>query len=411
MKRLSLLSFILILGGCHSSEPDIKPLVDVTIQRSTVETVPLVVSGPATIFGKSEAKIASRITAPVAKLLVHKGEDVRRGQLLAVLENADLRAQTADAGANVANAQANLQKIQAGLVPTELSQAKADYDARAAAFHYAEQVATRRKELYAQGAIAGREAQLSQADAAQAKANLDAATTRLHLIEQQTGKADVRIAQSALAQANARNQLAAANLGFTEIRSSMNGTITDQTMFPGDMATPNAPMFSVADLSLAVARAQIDADSAVAVKVGQPCSFEFKQSAVSQEPPRTGKITVVNQAVDSARHTIEVWCEIPNADRALKSGIFGSVKVSVGQVRDAVLVPLSAAEFEEGTNKAKVYTVDSKKIAHQRPVQAVVISDERVRILSGLKAGEQVITVGEYGLPDGTAVNPSEVRP
>lgn len=410
MKRYLASALVVFLSGCHSSEPEKKPKVDVQVQQAIAEPFDIVVSGSATIYGKSEAKIASRVTAPVARLLAHKGDAVRKGQLLAVLQNADLAAQAAEAQANVSSARANLQKTSGGLVPTELSQAQADYKSKSAAYELAHRVLTRRQELLAQGAISGREAQTSQADEAQAKANLDAAAAHLKAVTQQTGKSDIQIAESNVAQAHARQQLAAANLSFSEIRSPVDGTVTDQTMFPGDMANPGTPMFSVADLSTSIARAQIPADEALAVKVGQACSFEFHANVLSPQAPRAGKITVVNQAVDPARNTIEVWCEMPNKDQVMKSGIFGEVKIAVGRLDNAVILPTSAVEFEEGTQKAKIYIVDTQKIAHLREVQAIAVDDKRVRIVSGVGVGETIITTGEYGLPDGTPVNPTEVR-
>lgn len=410
MKRLLIFISLIFLSGCHSAEPDKKLTVDVTVQQATLANVSLVVSGPATVFGKSEAKISSRITAPIAKMLVHKGDSIKRGQLMATLDNADLRAQTADAGATVSNAQASLQKIQAGTLPTELSQAQADFDAKAATYTLAQHVYARRKELLSQGAISGREAQISEADEIQAKANYDAAKTRLTLIQQHTSAADLQIAQSTLEEAKARQQFASANLSFTEIRSPLDGSVTDQTMFPGDLANPNLPIFAVADLSSAVARAQIDADQAVNVKVGQVCTLTLRASGPQPAADRIGKVTVVNQAVDQARHTVEVWCEIANRDHSLKSGLFGSVSVAIGQASNAVVVPTSAIEFEEGTNNGKIYVVDNQKVAHLRKVSALTVDDHRVRILNGLNAGETVITSGEYGMPDGTTVNPREVR-
>ncbi|MBS1814700.1 MAG: efflux RND transporter periplasmic adaptor subunit [Acidobacteria bacterium] len=403
-------SSLLLLAGCHSNEPEKKPVVDVKVQRAVATNVPMFISGPATVFGKSEARIAARITAPVKQLFVHKGDTVKKGQLLATLDNADLRAQSADANANLASAQANLQRTQSGTVPTELGQARADFETKAAAYKLAQRVREKRDELLAQGAISGKEAQVSRADEVRAKAEYDAARTKLETTERQTGKADVMMAQSNVAQARARQQLAIANLNFTELRSPSAGTVTEQTMFPGDMAKPDVPIFTVIDLSTAVARAQIDADQASAIATGQSCVFEQKEDPIAGKMQRTGKITVVNQSVDPARHTIEVWCEIPNSDHALKAGIFGSVKIAVGQASGAVVVPSSAVEFEEGTHNAKLYVVDNKNIAHLRKVQAIALDDDRVRVLSGLRAGEMVITTGEYGMPDETQVKPTEVR-
>lgn len=74
-------------------------------------------------------------------------------------------------------------------------------------------------------------------------------------------------------------------------------------MFPGDLAKPDTPVFTVADLSSAVARAQVDADQATKSGSGRSAASRFATPTVQGEE-RFGKVTVVNQAVDQARHTV-----------------------------------------------------------------------------------------------------------
>lgn len=406
MKRIfSFLLPALAVAGCKSGEqPDAKPVVDVSVQRVVATNVPLIVTAPATVFGKTEAQITSRITAVVQQLLVHKGESVRKGQLLVVLDQQDLAAQRLNAAAGVTNAEAALQKTQSGTIPAALTQARGDATAKRAALELAQQVFQKRQQLLRDGAISGRELETSRAQLAQAQADYNASQKNLETLEQHTSADDLRMAQSSAAQAHAQEALASANLSYASLRSPFSGTITEQNVFPGDLANPGSPLLTVIDLSAAVARAQVDADSATSVRVGQRCSFALKQGDTTQ---RFGNITVVNQAVDPARRTVEVWCEIPNADQALKSGLFGSVKIDIGMADNAIVLPASAVEFQEGTTKAKVYTVDAQKVAHVRDVTAEPLDDMHVRVLSGLNAGELVITSGEYGVPDGTQVNPA----
>jgi multidrug efflux pump subunit AcrA (membrane-fusion protein) len=395
----------LCVAGCKSGDQsESKPVVNVSVQRAAAEDVPLLVSAPASVFGKLEARISPRITATVQQLLVHKGETVKKGQLLAVLDQRDLAAQRADAAAAVSSAQAALQRTQAGTIPAQLTQARGDLDAKRAALNLAQKVYERRKDLYAKGAISNRELQTSEADEAQAQANYNAARTNLDVLEKHTSADDLRMAENALAQSKAQESLASANLSFANLRSPFDGTVTEQFLYQGDLASAGSPILTVVDLSSAVAHAEVNADDVMPMKMGQSCSFALNDAGSERS---FGKITVVNQAVDPARRTIEVWCEIPNQDHALKARLFGTVRIEVGTAHQAVVLPSSAVEFQEGTQTAKVYVVDSQNLAHVREVKAVPLDDKRVRILSGLSPGETVITVGEYGLPDGTEVSPT----
>lgn len=404
MKRtLSLLIPMFLIVGCKSGEPaDAKPVVAVSVQHATTSNVPLILTAPATVFGKAEAHITPRITAVVQQMLVHKGQDVSKGQLLVVLNQSDLVAQRADATAGVTNAEASLQKTQSGTIPTALTQARGDANAKSAALSLAQKVVQRREQLFRDGAISGRELDTSKAQLVQAQAEYDASKKNLDALEQHTSADDLRIAQSTLAQSRARESLASANLAFANLRSPFSGTVTDQNAFPGDLANPGSSLLTVDDLSSAVARAQVAAEDAGPVKVGQSCSFGLNKG---NDGEHFGRVTIVNQAVDPARRTIEVWCEIPNADRSLKAGLFGNVRIDVGTATNAIVLPTSAVEFQEGTNKAKIYVVDEQKMAHVRDVTATPLDDSHVRVISGLSAGELVITSGEYGLPDATQVN------
>ena len=407
MKSLLVFSLLCItVAGCRSGDDqDAKVVVNVSVTKAVAKDVPLTVNAPATVFGKDEAHISARITARVQQVLVHEGEAVKAGQMLAVLEQSDLRAQQADAAAAVRSAQAALERMQHATIPLQVTQARGDLAAKKAALNLAQKVYEKRTELLKEGAISARDLETSQAELAQAQANFEAAQMNLEAVEKHTSAEDLQMAQNALAQIKAKEAFAAANLSFSEIRSPFAGTVTDQLVFPGDLANPGTQLFTVADLAMAVARAQVDPDQVSLVKMGQSCAFRPNQDG--EGSVRRGKISVINQAVDPARRTVEVWCQIPNRGGALKSGFFGSVSIEVGTAAHAVVVPLSAIEFQEGTDHGKVYVVDGQHIAHLTQVTAQRLNDQEVRILSGVSAGEVVITTGEYDMPDGTHVSPA----
>ncbi len=375
MRILIACSSILLLIGCaaEKQEPEVKPVVQVKVVKAEVADVPLTVVAPATIYPLQQASIAAKITAPIETLLVTKGDTVRSGQVIARLANRDLVAQRTEA----------LDKARADAASTEAAQAQAQKNLE------------RRQTLYNQGAITAKELLASQTEAAQAKAANDAARRYLDLLQSS--------ASNAAGGSGSQGQTAYLNaqLEFAEIHSPFAGVITEQFMYPGDMAKPDIPIFTLMDLATAVARAQVPADKIASVRRGQSCSFE---STDFPNRRSTGRVSVVSQVVDPARRTVEVWCKIPNPQRILRAGVFGSVTVSVGKAEHAVVMPESAVLFKEGSTQGTAVVVDEKHVAHIREVEANLITGGRVQVVQGIQPGETIVTEGGYGLPEGTDV-------
>ena len=404
----------LLIVGCraHSEEEKVpKPVVEVKTAKAEVTDLELTVRAPANIFPREQANIAARVTARIVKLSARKGDAVAAGQLLAALENHDLIAQRDEAKAAVTDAEANLQKTAAGTVPADIERARGQVATTKAALDQSQKIYDRRKDLYEKGAIPQRDLLLSETELAQAKTTYEVARKSADLLEKQSSDKDIRIAQSRLEQAKAKLAGIIAQLEFTEIRSPFAGVITEQMMFPGDMAKPDAPIFTIMNLSVAVARAQAPEAESRAVRQGQSCGFSPIDQA---EGAFSGRVTTINQAVDPARRTVEIWCEIANppigGQRRLKGGDFGSLAITVGAARRSVVVPVAAVQFAEDGKKGTVMVVDDKNVAHTKEVETGETVGGKVRIVEGLNGGETVIIEGGYGLPDKTEVRNKEEK-
>ncbi len=392
-----------ILAGCshkEESEEKPKPLVSVKTAAAEVTDIPLSVDAPASLFPREQANISARVNAPIRTISVRKGDSVAANQVLATLESRDVAAARQEAQAAVQDAEANLQKIESGTLPTDIEKARGDVENAQATLNQAQKVYDRRSELYKEGAIPGRELLQSETDLAQAKTAYEVARRTLDLLQRQSATKDIAMARSRVEQARARLAAANAQVQYTDLRSPFAGTITDQMQYPGDMAAPGTPTFTIMDVSVMNARAQVPETDAGRIKAGQSCQFKPADNGI---PPVDGKVTVTNRAVDPQRRTVEIWCEIPNGNRGLRANIFGQVAFSVGSTR-GVTVPKSAVLFNEGTRSGTVMVVDAKHIAHQREVDASTVLDDKVQIVKGINPGELVITEGGYGLPDGTEV-------
>jgi HlyD family secretion protein len=403
---------LIVCCKAHSEEEKAtKPVVEVKTAKAEIADLELTVRAPANIFPREQANIAARVTARIVRLNARKGDAVAAGQLLAALENNDLIAQRDEAKAAITDAEANLQKTAAGTIPADIERARGQVATAKAALNQAQKIYDRRKDLFDKGAVPQRDLLLSETELAQAKTAHDVAQKSLDLLEKQSGEKDIRIAQSRLEQAKARLAGIIAQLEFTEIRSPFAGVITEQMMFPGDMAKPDAPIFTVMDLSVAVARAQTPEADSLAVRRGQACGFSAVDRAAGAF---SGRVTTINQAVDPARRTVEIWCEIANPQiggrRELKGGEFGSLAITVGAARRSVVVPVAAVQFAEDGKKGTVMIVDDKNIAHAKEVETGETVGGKTRIVEGLSGGETVIVEGGYGLPDKTEVRNKEEK-
>ena len=391
-----------LLAGCGSKGEDAaRPVVEVKVARAERTDLQIVVRAPATVFPREQANIAPRLTATIRELKARKGDSVRAAQTLGQLENRDLLAQRREAAASVADAEATLEKLSAGTLPSDMERARGQVATTGAALNQARKFYERRKQLFEQGAIPNRDLLVSETELAQARTNHEVARKALELLEGQSRERDLQIARSRVEQARGRLAYIEAQLVFAEIRSPFAGTITEQFLFPGDMAGPDAAIFTVADLSVAVARAQVPEPDAGSIRAGASCSLVPADRPEARLP---GRISVVNQAVDPARRTVEVWCEIPNGNHALRAGVFGALEVLTRNLARVIAVPVAAVQLEEGGRRGTVVVVDSRRKAARREVEIGERAAGRLEIRSGLRGGETVIVEGGYGLPEGTEV-------
>jgi RND family efflux transporter MFP subunit len=116
-----------------------------------------------------------------------------------------------------------------------------------------------------------------------------------------------------------------------------------------------------------------------------------------------GRVTLVSPALDPGSTTIEVWVEASKPDPALRPGMTINLSITAKTVKDAIVVPASAVfKSPEGADIVLLAGADGH--AHVKPVQIGVRALDRTQIVSGIKAGDAVITSGGYALPENTAI-------
>jgi multidrug efflux pump subunit AcrA (membrane-fusion protein) len=388
--------------GCGRQEStEAKPVVEVTTAAAEERDWQASVSGPALLHPRQQASISARIAAPIQELRVTKGDAVRKGQVLAVLVNRDLENARNEAKLAAEQAQTEFEKLSGSTLPGDLQRSQAQVAATQAALNTAQKIYDRREALLKEGAIPQREVLVSQAELASAKSNFDVARKSLELLQKQSSERDLALARNRVEQARARLEQAEAQLAFTVLTSPFDGVVTDQFLYPGDLAKPEAPVFVVMDIGTSIARAQIPASAANDLQAGQKAQFIGKDTGPAAV---WGTVKMVNQAIDRASRTLEVWAEFTSPGKQLRPGAFGTLEIFTGKAAKRVVVPAGAVMFEEGARKGTAMVVDAHNMAHARKVQAGMTRDGWLEITQGIKAGEQVVVEGVYGLPDNTEV-------
>ena len=154
---LATASSIFLLVGCSKEEKEKDPVVTVRVTPAKRATISQTVSAEAVIYPLEQATISPKITAPITEFKVRRGDRVRKGQLLATLENKDLAGQAEASQGQFEQADAGFKTSVDATIPQQLQKAQLDADAAKAAFEAQQRVYDSRKELFQQGALPQRD--------------------------------------------------------------------------------------------------------------------------------------------------------------------------------------------------------------------------------------------------------------
>jgi HlyD family secretion protein len=193
-----------------------------------------------------EADLAFNDSEHIDKILVQEGDHVHKGQLLATLHKARMQAQYAAAEAKVASRKAILARLEAGSRPEEIRQARANTAAAKARLHDAKLTYERNNKLYQKATVSKQIVDDARAALDTARAELDVAEEALALAIEGPRSEDIEEARAMLRVDEAQLALAAEVLNDTELYAPSDGIIRNRILEPGDLATPQTPVFSLA---------------------------------------------------------------------------------------------------------------------------------------------------------------------
>lgn len=393
------IALAMLLGCSSKNEPAPEPLVTVQVATAQRKTIQRVITSNALLYPINQATIVPKISAPIRKFYVNRGSHVQAGQLVAVLDNKDLSAAVVENQGAYEQAQAAYATSTKVNLPAQIQAAELDVKATKQAMEADQAVYQSRLKLYKSGAMARNLMNQSHVAYIQAENQYEIALAKLKALEAIGKQQQMKAAQGQLQSAKGRYLAAQAQYKYSQIRSPISGVVTDRPLYEGEMASAGTPLMTIMDTSHVVARGPVSPQQAVQLHVGDAATISPGESQADVP----GKVTVVSPAVDPNTTTVQIWVEAPNPDGKLKVGSTVQVNVVAQTVKNALVVP-EAALLTDPDGATSVMTVGKDRIAHQTKVKAGIHQNGEVQIVSGLQPGEQVITEGAYGLPDGTKV-------
>ena len=292
--------------------------------------------------------VRTQVAGTVRNLRVDRGSDVRRGQVLAVIEAAGVQSQATGARAQVAAAEA--------------------------AVALAQQRLEGARKLRAAGAM-------SQIDFRSAEASFEAAQAQLA-----AAKAQAATAGEAAARAT--------------INAPITGSVSTRQVEDGEAVGSNDELLTIVDTRVLELAGQVGIEDAQRVRVGQQVVFTLDANPGQEY---RGRVTRVDPRADPGTRQVGVYVQLPNPNGRIIAGQFGRGRVLTETAARGIAIPETAVR-DTGT-AAHVFVVDDGRLA-KRQVSLGARDESRglVTVTSGLREGERVLASPAPGTAEGTAV-------
>ncbi len=338
------------LSGCSNGRRT-EPVAPETVSNISVivaerTTQPDWLEAVGTVQSEQTSQISSQTIGKIVEIRAREGDRVQSGQVLAIIDDAQLRSAVEQATAVLNSAE------------KEVSAADSD-------LALAETTLKRYEQLYAKRSVSPQEFDEIKARSQSAEARRDMA---------RAGQAQ---AKAALAQART-------TLGYTQIRAPFSGVVSEKKADAGTLASPGMAIFTLEDTRSFRLEVTVDESDIHFVHAGQVAPVTIDALGNTQ---LRGKIAQITPAADAASRSFLVKVELP-ADTRLRSGFFGRARFPRGE-GPALLIPRTSL-VERGQLQG-VYVLDANQIAGLRYVTLGRSTADQVEVLSGLQAGEKVV--------------------
>ena len=349
--------FAAVRGRAPAPAPSAQPVVEfaqrdlyIVEPRTLERTLPLT----GTLSPLTEATVKAKVAGELVEVAVREGESVRQGQVLARIDQTEVRARVAAREADVAAARAQLV--------------------------WADKNRSTQKAL------------------------LDKAFISQNAFDNIQSSYDVAVAR--LRSAEAELVVARKSLGDSVLLAPFPGIVAQRHAQPGERVALDAKVITVVNLSRLELEAAVPAVEIGRLRVGQEVAFRIDGFG---ERAFGGRIERINPSTLSGSRSINVYAVIDNPEGELRGGLFAQGAVSLERVEGALVVPASAVREEIG--QTFVYAIEDGLLKRKNVTLGAADAGGRVQVLQGLAAGERIVRVNLGALREGAGARLAGPQP
>jgi len=347
-------------GGNETTLQRVEVVQGVRVQKVQLQNVADEWEAPGSVIAVSTAQVAARTMGTAVHVAVREGDAVRRGQLLAQLDEREL-------SAHRSAAQAASRGASAGVVQATKAVAAAQAQADVMKKTY-----DRYAYLKEQKSVSPQEFDEIMAKQQAAQASLEQA------------KAGLRQAEAGASQAESEAQAAQDVASYARIVAPFEGRVIRRSVEPGSLVSPGMPLFVVEATSRYQLEATLPAEALATVKRNASVRVQLDGWAEKSLP---GKVAEIEAGADPASHTLRARVDLPK-ETGVQSGMFGRAYFARGE--KPALVVASNALVSRGQLHG-IYVVDDTGLMHWRVVTLGKSIGNQVELLSGLNDGDVVV--------------------
>jgi RND family efflux transporter MFP subunit len=389
---LALAALALATSGCKKPASSTRPSIGPSTDNSPVQVRPAAVTPrtraasialTGTLVGDRQSQLTPLVAGRVEAVLVERGDKVREGQPLLRLRDVDYRSSAESAQAALAQARARLGEASTGRDPNalpEVQAARANADVAADALRRIEQLA-------ANGSVSDQDLQRARAQSSAAAAQYAAA-----LNGARGAIAALRSAQVAVAQTGRA-------VSDSVVRAPFEGEVAERPVNVGEYVSPQRSVVTLVRTDPLRMEVQVPQERLAMLHRGQRVVLRVDAYA---DREFVGELRYISAAVRADTRALVAEAVIPNADGALRPGLFATARIELERQETLYEIPSDAVLSEAGVHR--VFVIGADRRVQERVVVLAERMGQTVLIERGLQGGERVALGRLDRLSDGTLV-------
>jgi multidrug efflux pump subunit AcrA (membrane-fusion protein) len=397
----------------NANVEDTTPPIAITVARTEARNVPAYIQATGSLIADETSDVAPKVAGKVANVSVNVGQFVSQGAVLAKIDDSDARRELAASQARVKQAVAAVRQAEArlGLEPNgrfnasnipEVRSAGANYEQAVAELKQAEANEKRYRDLVETGDVSMVAYETYRTTRDTARARVNAARQALEAQVNLARQSNQAIKSAEANVEAARTEVGTAQQAVTDtvIRAPFSGFVSARPVAVGEFVSTASIIATILRSNPIKIQIQVAEADVPSVVIGRGVSVKVD---AYRDRSFAGAVTAVNPAIDPASRSAVVEASIENPDNALRSGMFGTARITKEGGGTGIFVPKSAVYNDQATQSFRAFVI-VEGVAKLRVLQLGTEEGDSYQVLDGLAADETVATSNLGELYEGARV-------